>query len=198
MGATLRWPDRHRVSHLSPMRVLLLLDGIRVFVPLQPESEPVEVALVGGQLVLRLKFLVRLVWKHIHVRSMVEQQRYRIVERVEILLLGHLQQKRCVKLVQIVRGREDVPSRGRLGRRSKIPDLLQSRRKAVALQAVEEVIKKVRETGMRAVEVFIKGPGAGRDAALRAIRNSGLTIAMIADITPIPHNGPRMKKKRRV
>lgn len=67
-----------------------------------------------------------------------------------------------------------------------------------ATQAVEEVIKKVRDTGIRAVEVFIKGPGVGRDAALRAIRNSGLSIAMIADITPIPHNGPRMKKKRRV
>ena len=67
-----------------------------------------------------------------------------------------------------------------------------------ATSAVEEVIKKVRETGIQAVEVFIKGPGVGRDAALRAIRNSGLSISMIADITPIPHNGPRMKKKRRV
>ena len=67
-----------------------------------------------------------------------------------------------------------------------------------ATSAVEEVIKKVRDTGIKAVEVFIKGPGVGRDAALRAIRNSGLSIAMIADITPIPHNGPRMKKKRRV
>ncbi|HVT01567.1 MAG TPA: 30S ribosomal protein S11 [Patescibacteria group bacterium] len=67
-----------------------------------------------------------------------------------------------------------------------------------ASQAVEEVIKKVRDTGVNSLEVFIKGPGVGRDAALRAIRNSGLSIAMIADITPIPHNGPRMKKKRRV
>lgn len=67
-----------------------------------------------------------------------------------------------------------------------------------ATQAVEEVIKRVRDTGVKSVEVFIKGPGVGRDAALRAIRNSGLSIAMIADITPIPHNGPRMKKKRRV
>jgi small subunit ribosomal protein S11 len=67
-----------------------------------------------------------------------------------------------------------------------------------ATSAVEEAIKKVRDTGIRAVEVFIKGPGVGRDAALRAIRNSGLSISMIADITPIPHNGPRMKKKRRV
>lgn len=67
-----------------------------------------------------------------------------------------------------------------------------------ATSAVEEAIKKVRDTGIKAVEVFIKGPGVGRDAALRAIRNSSLSIAMIADITPIPHNGPRMKKKRRV
>ena len=67
-----------------------------------------------------------------------------------------------------------------------------------ATSAVEEAIKKVRDTGIRAVEVFIKGPGVGRDAALRAIRNSGLSISMIADITPIPHNGPRMKKKRRI
>jgi len=67
-----------------------------------------------------------------------------------------------------------------------------------ASQAVDEAIKRAKETGINSVEVFIKGPGVGRDAALRAIRNSGLSIAMIADITPIPHNGPRVKKKRRV
>lgn len=67
-----------------------------------------------------------------------------------------------------------------------------------ATSAVEAAIKKARDTGVKTVEVFIKGPGVGRDAALRAIRNSGLSVAMIADITPIPHNGPRMKKKRRV
>lgn len=67
-----------------------------------------------------------------------------------------------------------------------------------ATSAVEEAIKKVRETGITSVEVYIKGPGVGRDAALRAVRNSGLSISMIADITPIPHNGPRVKKKRRV
>lgn len=67
-----------------------------------------------------------------------------------------------------------------------------------ATQAVEEAIKRARDTGILSVEVFIKGPGVGRDAALRAIRNSGLSISMIADITPIPHNGPRQKKKRRV
>ncbi|HVZ12243.1 MAG TPA: 30S ribosomal protein S11 [Patescibacteria group bacterium] len=67
-----------------------------------------------------------------------------------------------------------------------------------ATSAVEEVIKRSRDTGLKNVEVYIKGPGVGRDAALRAVRNSGLSIAMIADVTPIPHNGPRVKKKRRV
>ncbi len=66
-----------------------------------------------------------------------------------------------------------------------------------ATSAVEQAIQKAKEVGVNSVEVFIKGPGVGRDAALRAVRNSGLSISMIADITPIPHNGPRMKKKRR-
>ena len=66
-----------------------------------------------------------------------------------------------------------------------------------ATSAVEEAIKKAKEVGVNSVEVFIKGPGVGRDAALRAVRNSGLSISMIADVTPIPHNGPRVKKKRR-
>lgn len=67
-----------------------------------------------------------------------------------------------------------------------------------ATQAVGEALKRARESGLQSVEVYIKGPGVGRDAALRAIRNSGLSIAMIADVTPIPHNGTRPKKKRRV
>lgn len=67
-----------------------------------------------------------------------------------------------------------------------------------ATTAVEEAIKKARESGISSVEVYIKGPGVGRDSALRAVRNSGLSISMIADVTPIPHNGPRVKKKRRV
>ena len=66
-----------------------------------------------------------------------------------------------------------------------------------ATSAVEQAIQKAKEVGVNSVEVFIKGPGVGRDAALRAVRNSGLSISMIADVTPIPHNGPRMKKKRR-
>lgn len=66
-----------------------------------------------------------------------------------------------------------------------------------ATSAVEQAIQKAKEVGVNSVEVFIKGPGVGRDAALRAVRNSGLSISMIADVTPIPHNGPRQKKKRR-
>lgn len=67
-----------------------------------------------------------------------------------------------------------------------------------ATSAVERVAKKVNvENGMKEVDVFVKGPGPGRDAALRAVRAAGLKINMIADTTPIPHNGPRPKKKRR-
>ncbi len=67
-----------------------------------------------------------------------------------------------------------------------------------ATTAVEAVAKKALEKGIRNVEVYVKGPGAGRDAALRAIRSAGLSISLIADITPIPHNGPRAEKKRRI
>lgn len=68
-----------------------------------------------------------------------------------------------------------------------------------ATTAVDQLAKKViNQYGLRSVEVYIKGPGAGRDAALRALKNVGLGISMIADVTPIPHNGVRPKKKRRV
>ncbi len=68
-----------------------------------------------------------------------------------------------------------------------------------ATTAVDQVVKKViASTGLRNVEVFLKGPGVGRDAALRALKNAGLKITMIADVTPMPHNGVRPKKKRRV
>lgn len=67
-----------------------------------------------------------------------------------------------------------------------------------ATTAVEAVGRKAQTFGMREVEVYIKGPGAGRDAALRALRVVGLSISLIADVTPIPHNGVRPKKKRRV
>lgn len=67
-----------------------------------------------------------------------------------------------------------------------------------ATTAVEVVTKKAEQFGLREVEVYIKGPGAGRDAALRALRGAGMMITLIADVTPIPHNGLRPKKKRRV
>lgn len=68
-----------------------------------------------------------------------------------------------------------------------------------ATTAVEKVVREAKERfGLKEAEVYIKGPGPGRDASLRAIRSAGIKIAMIADVTPIPHNGPRPKKKRRV
>lgn len=67
-----------------------------------------------------------------------------------------------------------------------------------ASTAMEGVARKARDYGLREVEVFIKGPGAGRETALRALKTAGLNILMIADVTPIPHNGCRPKKKRRV
>ena len=67
-----------------------------------------------------------------------------------------------------------------------------------ATTAMENAAKKALAKGIRSVEVYIKGPGAGRDAALRAIKSAGLSISLIADITPIPHNGPRAEKKRRI
>ena len=67
-----------------------------------------------------------------------------------------------------------------------------------ASAAVEGAAKKAVERGVKAVDVFIKGPGSGRESALRAIKAAGLSITMIADVTPIPHNGPRAEKKRRI
>lgn len=67
-----------------------------------------------------------------------------------------------------------------------------------AMKAVEAACNKAAASGLQEVEVYIKGPGAGRDAALRALRAAGLRITMIADVTPMPHNGVRPKKKRRV
>jgi small subunit ribosomal protein S11 len=67
-----------------------------------------------------------------------------------------------------------------------------------ATSAVEKALNKAKtENGLNEVEIYIKGPGVGRDAALRAVRSANLKISMIADVTPIPHNGPRPKKKRR-
>lgn len=67
-----------------------------------------------------------------------------------------------------------------------------------ATTAVETAAKKVAAEGMKSVDVYVKGPGSGRDSALRAIKSAGLSITQIADVTPIPHNGPRPSKKRRI
>ena len=68
-----------------------------------------------------------------------------------------------------------------------------------ATTAVEKVINEAKEKfDLKEVEIYVKGPGPGRDAALRAIKAAKIRISLIADITPIPHNGPRQKKKRRV
>jgi small subunit ribosomal protein S11 len=68
-----------------------------------------------------------------------------------------------------------------------------------ATTAVEKAIARSKdEFGVDEVEIYVKGPGAGRDAALRAVKAAGVKISLIADITPVPHNGPRPKKKRRV
>jgi small subunit ribosomal protein S11 len=67
-----------------------------------------------------------------------------------------------------------------------------------ATQAATTAAKAAMDLGMRKVAVFVKGPGAGRESAIRALAAAGLTISTIRDITPIPHNGCRPKKRRRV
>jgi small subunit ribosomal protein S11 len=64
--------------------------------------------------------------------------------------------------------------------------------------AAETAAKKAMEHGLRQVEVFVKGPGSGREAAIRSLQAVGLTISTITDVTPIPHNGCRPPKRRRV
>ncbi len=64
--------------------------------------------------------------------------------------------------------------------------------------AAADAAKKAMEHGMRSVDVFVKGPGSGREAALRAIQAAGLQVNLIRDVSPIPHNGCRPPKRRRV
>jgi small subunit ribosomal protein S11 len=64
--------------------------------------------------------------------------------------------------------------------------------------AAEKAAKAAMEHGMRKVEVLVKGPGSGRETAIRSLQNSGLEVAGIKDVTPSPHNGCRPKKRRRV
>ena len=67
-----------------------------------------------------------------------------------------------------------------------------------AQTAAETAAKAAMEHGMKTVEVYVKGPGAGREAAIRALQATGLDVTMIKDVTPIPHNGCRPPKRRRV
>ena len=64
--------------------------------------------------------------------------------------------------------------------------------------AAEDAAKKAKEHGMKTVEVYVKGPGPGRESALRALQATGFNVVMIKDVTPIPHNGCRPPKRRRV
>jgi small subunit ribosomal protein S11 len=64
--------------------------------------------------------------------------------------------------------------------------------------AAEDAAKKAMEHGMRNVEVYVKGPGSGRESALRSLQAAGFNVLMIKDVTPIPHNGCRPPKRRRV
>ena len=64
--------------------------------------------------------------------------------------------------------------------------------------AARDAVRKAMEHGLRQVEVYVKGPGSGREAAIRSLQSSGLYITSITDVTPIPHNGCRPRKRRRV
>jgi len=64
--------------------------------------------------------------------------------------------------------------------------------------AAEQAAKKARDMGLKKVDVFVKGPGSGREAAVRSLQSGGLEISSIRDVTPIPHNGCRPPKRRRV
>lgn len=67
-----------------------------------------------------------------------------------------------------------------------------------AQMAAQDAAKVALDAGLKRVEVFVKGPGAGREGAIRALAQSGIEISMIKDVTPLPHNGCRPPKKRRV
>ena len=64
--------------------------------------------------------------------------------------------------------------------------------------AAEEAARRAMEHGMRSVAVFVKGPGAGRESALRALQTAGFKVTLIRDVTPVPHNGCRPQKRRRI
>ena len=67
-----------------------------------------------------------------------------------------------------------------------------------AQMAAQQAARKAMDQGMRQVDVFVKGPGSGREAAIRALQSAGLAVLSIRDVTPIPHNGCRPPKRRRI
>lgn len=67
-----------------------------------------------------------------------------------------------------------------------------------AQQAADSAAKKAMDHGLRTVQIYVRGPGAGRESALRALQSAGISISLIKDVTPIPHNGCRPPKRRRV
>lgn len=67
-----------------------------------------------------------------------------------------------------------------------------------AQMTAEDVAKKALDAGMKSVDVYLKGPGAGREPAIRAVANAGLRVSSMRDITPVPHNGCRPPKRRRI
>lgn len=67
-----------------------------------------------------------------------------------------------------------------------------------ATTAVTKVARQAKDFGVEKVEVYVKGPGSGRDVAIRAVKTAGLDVTLIADVTPMPHNGPRPRKRRRM
>lgn len=87
-------------------------------------------------------------------------------------------------------GWSSAGSRGFKGSRKSTP--------YAAQLAAEEAARRAMEHGMRSIGVYVKGPGAGREAALRALANSGFKVTHIRDVTPVPHNGCRPPKRRRV
>jgi small subunit ribosomal protein S11 len=66
------------------------------------------------------------------------------------------------------------------------------------LTAAEKVADKIKKMGVHEVEVLVRGPGSGRESAIRALSNSGIEVKSIEDVTPLPHNGCRPRKRRRV
>lgn len=84
-----------------------------------------------------------------------------------------------------------------LGRRRRLEGLTQEHPYAAQV-AAETAARKALDLGLKVVEVFVRGPGAGREAAIRALEATGLEVTAITDVTPIPHNGCRPPKRRRV